>query len=111
MSIDKNRLLLELSKSIRDINYDIINPSISDVNMEELAPILEMVARSRAVYLTDMYDLAKNVGDGLPTKEQMLKLRESREMFEELLHAAQAVEVAVERGYLGVDGDSSRRRP
>ena len=33
MSIDKNRLLLEQSKTISDINYDIINPSISDRNL------------------------------------------------------------------------------
>lgn len=104
MSIDKNRLLLELSKTIRDINYDIINPSISALNVGELQPILELVARARAAYLKEMYDLANDVGDGLPSKQQMTKLVKAREMFEELLSAAQAVEAAVERGYLDVAG-------
>ena len=104
MSIDKNRLLLELSKTISDINYDIINPSISALNVEGLQPILQLVARARAAYLKEMYDLANDVGDALPSKQQMTKLVKSREMYEELLSAAQAVEVAVERGYLDVEG-------
>lgn len=103
MSLDKNRLLLELSKSIRDINYDIINPTISTLNVGELQPILELVARARAAYLKQMHDLAKDVGEGLPTQKQLDQLKESREMFEELLSGAQAVEVALERGYLDVD--------
>ncbi len=107
MSIDRNRLLLELSKTIGDINYDIINPSISALNVEELQPILQLVARARAraraAYLKEMYDLANEVGDSLPSKQQMTKLIRSREMYEELLSGAQAVEVAVERGYLDVE--------
>lgn len=102
MSLDKNRLLIELSKTIRDINYDIINPSISTLNVEGLQPVLELVARARAEYLKTMHDLANSVGEGLPSAEQIGELKASRELFEEVLSGAQALEAAVERGYLDV---------
>ncbi|OUS26188.1 hypothetical protein A9Q99_19480 [Gammaproteobacteria bacterium 45_16_T64] len=107
MSLDKNRLLIELSKTIRDINYDIINPSISTLNVEGLQPVLELVARARAAYIKNMHDLATDVGDGLPNKKQLENLKASRELFEEVLSGAQALEAAVERGYLDV---SSRKK-
>jgi len=44
MSIDKDRLLLELSKTISDINYDITDPSIPASNLACLCTISVLIS-------------------------------------------------------------------
>lgn len=102
-SIDHNRLLLEISKSMKDLNRSIINPRITELKLSDLTPVLEMVAKSRAVYLQELFDMAKIVDGGLPSPNQIKQLRHLRETFDELVSASQALETAIERGYLDVD--------
>ncbi|MES9843328.1 MAG: hypothetical protein ABW162_05955 [Candidatus Sedimenticola sp. PURPLELP] len=104
MHKDNNRLLLEIDKTIRELNRDIINPQIPQLMLDDLAPVMAMVARSRATYLKELFDLANVVGEGQPSPDQVRQLRQLREAYEELVAGAQSLETAIQRGYLDVQG-------
>ncbi len=101
-SLDNNRLLLEIDRTIRTLNREIINPEIPELTLNDLTPVLRMVARARASYLKELIDLASVVEDGNPSHEQINKLSQQRRSFEELVEGAKALETAIERGYLDV---------
>lgn len=102
MSTENNRLLLELDKTIREINRRVINPEIPELSLNDLNPIMELVARARSNYLKELFDMATVVGDGMPSPDQLKQLRYLRLSFEELREGAQALEAAIQRGYLDV---------
>jgi len=101
MSVDSNRLLLELDKAIRELNREVINPAIPELTLEDLHPVMAMVARTRAAYLNGLFSVTQMVEDK-PTPDQIRELRELREAYEEMVKAAQALETAIQRGYLDV---------
>ena len=100
---ENNRLLLEIDKEIRELNRDTINPRIPNLNVKDLKPVMCMVARSRADYLQELFDLASVCGDGLPSPDQIRHLRNLRSTYDELVSGAQALNTAIERGYLDVE--------
>lgn len=103
--LDVNRLLLKFEKSVREINREEINPTIPELNLEDLSPVVSMVAKARARYLKELFDLA-NVSEGeTPTLEQIKRLEKLRFIYEELVEGAKALEIAIERGYLDVMHD------
>lgn len=102
MSIEHNRLLMLWEKALKEVNREIINPKFKELTIDDLKPVLELVARSRADYLEELFEIAEGVKDGLPTKEHIEQLRRQRECFEELVAASKALETAVQRGYLDV---------
>lgn len=108
MTIDNNRLLLQLEQTRRKINRGIINPEIKTLSVEDIKPIIEMVADARAEYVAELFSLAA-VHDG-KTPDQVGRLRELRETFEELVAAANALETMIKRGYVDVHGDSASER-
>lgn len=101
-SLDHNRLLIEMDRAIQNVNREVINPEIPELTLGRLTPVISMVARARSEYLKSLFGITELVGDGLPTKEQTAELHEKRTTFEELLNAAQALETAIDRGYLDV---------
>lgn len=103
MTIEQNkRLLLELDKHRYDVNKEIINANIEDLNLDKLKPIVEMVAKSRAAYLGELMSIANAETANIGPKVERLKAR--REEFMELVKATNALEIAIERGYLDVLG-------
>jgi len=100
--IERNRLRLQLDKNIRELNRDVINPKIPAVKMTDLEPILKLVARTRAAYLKELFEVTKAAGNELPSPAQVSQLAEHRVVYEELLKASQELETAIERGYLDV---------
>ncbi|MET0094716.1 MAG: hypothetical protein ABW120_14340, partial [Sedimenticola sp.] len=58
MHTDNNRLLLEIDKTIRELNRDAINPQIPELMLDDLTPVMALVARSRAIYLRELFDVA-----------------------------------------------------
>ncbi len=101
--LKKNRLLLEISNRIRHLNRAIINPKIPELTIDGLLPVMSLVARVRALYLMEVFDVAAMAGDdGLPTVDQINKLRDLRQLYEELVSGAKAIDTAIERGYLDV---------
>ncbi len=103
MPADKNRLLLEIDKTIRDVNREVINPEIPELTLDDVMPVMQMVARARAVYLKELFDLAVVAGEKMPSPDQIKQLRLLRVMYDELINGAQALETAIQRGYLDVD--------
>ena len=105
MAIQSNkRLLLELDKRRRDINKETINSKIDDLNLEKLKPVVDMVANSRAAYIGALMKLSNSKSDISPSIKEMDELRERRTEFEELVAATNALEVAIERGYVDIIG-------
>lgn len=101
-SLEKNRLLLAIEREMRHYNQECINPEIPELTIEKLAPVLKLVARSRAAYLKELFDLGVAVSDGLPAAEQLQNLTHLRETYRELVEGAKALEIAIERGYVDV---------
>lgn len=104
MSQDTNRLLMELEHAIRAINHEVINPQISEVTIDDLRPVLYLVANARARYLKALFEFgAREQGaDDRPDAAQFDQLHRLREEYDELVSGAQALETAIQRGYLDV---------
>ena len=103
MSIEQNkRLLLELDKHRYDVNIATLNASIEDLNLDKLKPIVDMVAKSRAAYISELMSMTNQAADKGPNTEQ---LKARREEFMELVKATNALEIAIERGYLDIVGN------
>lgn len=102
-STDHNRLLLEIEKIRRDVNRAILNPEIPELSIEDFRPIVTMAARARLAYLQELFDIARLDPD-VPSHEQIQMLARQREAYEELRAAVNALETAVDRGYLDVVG-------
>ena len=98
--LDVNRLLLQFEQLVREINRAEINPNIPELKLEDLNPVVSMVARARARYLKELFELASVSQE--PGPEQIKKLQNFRQCYEELSEGAQALEIAIERGYLDV---------
>ncbi|KDE40362.1 MAG: hypothetical protein ACK4L8_01900 [Nitrincola lacisaponensis] len=102
MTVSNNRLMLELEKFRREINRAIINPMIPELSLEDLKPLLSMVAHSRAAYVTELLEIAKLSPDTVPSADQIKQLRQCRETFDELVKAVNALETVIQRDYLDV---------
>ncbi len=101
-TVDHSRLLLEFSKTLRQLNQDIINPAIPELTLDDLIPVMKMVACARRDYLKVLMTLPKNASGELPSLDQVKSIRNHRLVYEELVSGAQALETAIERGYLDV---------
>jgi len=101
-STHHNRLLLAIDNQIKKLNREIIGPQIPKLILEELKPIMSLVAKARAAYLKELFVIAEQVEDEVSSLQQIEKLHSLRTIFEELVHATQALETAIERGYLEV---------
>ena len=99
---DINRLMLHYEQLYRKSNKEIINPEIESLSTDDLKPIVNIVARSRAAYLKFVYELGKKyeVDQGTPSAEELKKLKTLRLRFEELAEGAKAFETSIQRGYL-----------
>ena len=101
MSDNAKRLLLELEQRRREINRNTINPEIRELTLQELEPIVNVVAQMRAAYVQSLFNLADK-RDGLPTRDDIERLRERRSAFDEVVAAVNALETMIERGYVDV---------
>lgn len=97
-----NRLLMQFEQLLKTSNREHINPSIDELCINDLRPIVDLIARSRASYLQHLYELCKKYEgkDEYPSVEEMQKLRAHRLRFEELAEGSKALETSIQRGYL-----------
>lgn len=98
----KNRLLLELEGLRKDVNRTVINPLIPELGLDNLEPILRLVARARADYIKEFVDLSNQMKGAAPSVEQIRELRNRRIIFEELVDAMNALETVIQREYIDV---------
>lgn len=99
--LETNRLLLELEKVRRDVNREVMNPEIPELSIADIRPVLELAAKARLSYISELIDIAR-VSPNMPSYEQIQKLARERESYDELRAAANALETAIERGYLDI---------
>ncbi|MCH8552912.1 MAG: hypothetical protein LAT62_13315 [Natronospirillum sp.] len=102
MTVENNRLLLEIEKRRRDINREIMNPQIPELSLEDLDPVLKLAARARLAYVQELMDIASMVGEAGPSIEQIEQLRNLRITYEETRSAVNALETLIQRDYLDV---------
>ena len=103
MAKDNNRLLMELERSMRAVNREIMNPMIHELTIDGLRPVLRLVAGARARYLKAFVDLSgQNPDEGL-NADQIARLQKLRLEYDELSSAAASLETAIQRGYLDVE--------
>jgi len=98
------RILMQFKQLVRKTNRERINPMIQELAIDDLKPLVDLVARSRAEYLRELYNLSKKCADSdaLPSAEEFKKLRTYRKRFIELSDGAQSFETSIERGYLDI---------
>ena len=94
---------MEIGRKIKTLNKEIIDPMIPELTLEQLTPVIKIVAQIRGAYLKELFDISTTVGDGTPTQDQIQRLRGYRVAYEEFVAASQAMETAIERGYLEVE--------
>lgn len=104
---DINRLLLQYQQLYRHANKEYINPEIEELCINDLKPMVELVAKSRATYLKYSYELGKQYfnTDQYPNADELKKLKSLRLRFTELSESAQAFETCIRRGYLDLKLD------
>lgn len=105
MPQDRDRLLMNLERAMRVVNQEVINPAIPELTTADIEPFIRMVARVRAAYLKALFELARGVGDGVPSADQVAHLRTLREGYEECVAGTRAIETAIKREYLDVRSD------
>ena len=102
MSSDHSRLLLQIDRAMRTINQETLAPVLPELTATDFDPVIAMVARTRAAYLSELFEMARASENTLPTTERIRQLRELRESYEEQVAATKALETAIQRGYLSV---------
>jgi len=103
MSIEINRLIIQFEDTVKQINKEIIDPEIPSLTLDKLSPVIGLAARARAAYLKELFNTAADSGDDMPSSEQTEKIRNLRITYEEYAAGAQALEIAIQRGYLEIN--------
>lgn len=104
---NSNRLLMKFEQLTRQINRDIINPEIEVLTIEELRPVAELVAHTRAAYLKHLFKVSKHHSETgeLPNSDELDELHKLRQSYIELADASKSLEIAIQRDYLDMSDD------
>ena len=102
MNQEINRLLMELERTMRATNREVINPQIEALTVDDLRPVLSLVAKARARYLKALFDLSAETGGERPSETGLDELSRLRRDYDELASGAKALETAIQRGYLDI---------
>ncbi len=99
-----NRILMQFEQLLRTVNREQINGKFEKLSIEDLKPIVDVVARARASYLKHLHDLCKKYEgtDKLPSTEELCELSELRSRFSDLADGAKSLKISIERGYMDV---------
>ena len=99
---DIGRARMQMHDILREINRETIHELVPNVSVEELKPYFKLVAKARGLYIKSLIDLAHKTDD-MPAESQVRELNLLRRSYDELIHGAQMIETAIERGYIDVD--------
>ncbi|MGB0671216.1 MAG: hypothetical protein ACPGNT_06945 [Rhodospirillales bacterium] len=98
----RQRFAMAYDRELMAINKKVLDPLFPHLTLGHIRPILATVARVRGRYLREAFRLTQGSEDGLPTPDEVKKLRELREAYEEAMAVAEALDHAIERGYITV---------
>ncbi len=96
----QRQFLEKLEMAVAVANREVIHKLIPNLNQETFQQLAVMVARSRASYLEAAIKLAASPGGC--DANCLADLRSKREMYEESRAAFDALERAIERGYVEI---------
>jgi hypothetical protein len=99
---DIGRARMQMHDILREINRETIHDLVPNVSVTELKPYFKLVAKARGLYIKSLVDLAHKTDD-LPAEGQVRELNLLRRSYDELIHGAQMIETAIERGYIDID--------
>ncbi|MEG3619530.1 hypothetical protein V5T82_13775 [Magnetovibrio sp. PR-2] len=91
-----------LKKYTREKNREVIDPLIPELTLDAFEELVDLTAKVRGAYLKQFFYIAEHTEGDFPKGEELKKLQGMREVYEEMIAAHQALETAVERGYLTV---------
>jgi len=98
----RQHLLMQIEQGIKVANRKVIDELIPPVTVESVMPLAISVARLRARYLAAAYQFAeKEHGDAL-NEAEVASLSRHQEMYEAARDAFEALNIAIERGYIKV---------
>ncbi len=97
-----NRVLFMMETAVRQANRAILDPMVPELTPKSVQPIVDATARVRGEYLLALFKVAETAANGRPSPEAVKHLRDLRVAYDEMTHAYQALEHAIERGYLSV---------
>ena len=94
----QRRFLEEIERSIREANRHILRERLPQLDQNRFVALADEVAQLRASYLQAALagNRVADSGDGLRT------LRGHREAYDEARHAFEALQRAIERGYIEI---------
>ena len=101
----QHQFLHEIEQGIRQANREIIHARIPELDRERFLEFALMVARLRAGYLEEA--LRIDAGDGETALESFALLRRKRQSYEEARDAFDALERAIQRGYVDIDSTAA----
>jgi len=97
------RFTIQLEESIRAANQEVIGPMLPKMTAESVLPIAVMAAKMRGRYLAEAFKLRDGLGkDGMPSDQEIEKLKSFRLAYEEAQAVTRALEHAIERGYVPI---------
>lgn len=94
----QRQFLHELERSVREANRAIIHARIPELDQQRFVELAERVAQLRASYLECALAGMAGGEPSVPVAE----LRQHREAYEEATHAFDALQRAIERGYVEI---------
>jgi len=95
---------MELEKRRREINREMINPTLATVEIDTIVPVINVCAKARAAYITCLMEIANDDSEEVCTFAQIEKLKQHRIAYDELVSAANALETVIKRDYVDVIG-------
>lgn len=95
----QRQFLDQIERSIREANRRIIHDRISELDQEGFVRFAHHVARLRAAYLQAALEVGLDAGEDEPAS-WIVSLRRRREAYEEARDAFEALQRAIERGYV-----------
>jgi len=101
---DNRRLHYELEHAIKAINCEQIGTVTGAVTKTRFIEVARMVACLRARYLHRVLELGADCPEACIETEVALELKRLREAYNEALEGFAALEHALQRGYLQLDG-------
>ena len=98
----QERFLANVETMTRAANREIIHKQMAAVTADNVTRLAVLVAELRARYLKAAMRLVEREGGVAPDSGEMAQLARAREMYDEAVHAFEALRRAIERGYIDV---------
>lgn len=98
----QQRFLANVETMTRAANREIIHKHMAAVTPDDVTRLAVLVAELRARYLKAAMRLVERESGVAPDASEIAQLSRAREMYDEAVHAFEAMRRAIERGYVNI---------